>query len=206
MSISKVHYLLAALPLLAATTQADSIWQRRDAGHAYLFVDSNARCVGDLLTVVIAQNTDVQNREDRELNKESSLSEGFSFAGESSGGFAQQSAAAKLALSNDAEREFRGGASFTSERAFTDRVTVTVIDVLPNGNLVVSGSRRVAVAGDETILTVAGTVRGIDIAADNSISSRFISDFQLNYESTGPEQKFTRQGWLGRGMNRVWPF
>lgn len=192
--------------LTGGTLGADSIWKRRDPEHAYLFLDSKARCVGDLLTVVISQDTDVQNRDDRQMNKASSISEGFDLAGSTSGGFGAQSATAKLNVNNDADRGFRGNASFRSERAFTDRVTVTVMDVLPNGNLVISGKRRVWIAGDETVLTLTGLVRAVDIGPDNSIPSRYISELNISYESIGPEKSFTRQGWLGRGLNKVWPF
>ncbi|MFV0445132.1 MAG: flagellar basal body L-ring protein FlgH [Planctomycetaceae bacterium] len=182
--------------------RADSIWQRRVPEHAYLFVDAQARQVGDLLTVVVSQSTDVQNRDDRELNKASSASESFSFAGETSGGLATQSSGAGLDLSNDAERGFKGGATFTSERAFLDRFTVRVVDVLPNGNLVISGKRRVWVTGDQTVLVLTGVVRAIDVTAANTIPSQSIADLHLSYESDGPERHFTRQGWLSRRVNR----
>ncbi|MCA9053175.1 MAG: flagellar basal body L-ring protein FlgH, partial [Planctomycetaceae bacterium] len=123
----------------ASTAVADSIWQRRDPEHAYLFIDSQARRVGDLLTVIISQNTDVQNRDDRELNKTASASEAFSLAGQAGGGFSQQSSSAALDFSNEADRSFQGGAAYSSERTFQDRFTVSVVDILPNGNLVVSG-------------------------------------------------------------------
>jgi flagellar L-ring protein precursor FlgH len=201
-------------PLLLATAAialggpacADSIWQRRDPQHAYLFIDTKARCVGDLLTVIVSQDTDVNNRDNREMSKESEISEKFNFAGASSGGLGEQSASASLDLSNEAEREFKGDATYRSQRAFTDRVTVTVMDVLPNGNLVVAGKRRVWIGGDETVLVLTGVVRDLDIGPDNSIHSRFISELSLSYENRGPEKSFTRQGWLGRKMNHVWPF
>lgn len=185
---------------------ADSIWQQRDPAFAGYFVDSKARSVGDLLTVVITQDTSVANIEGRALRKSSSLSEGFQFAGESSGGFATQSSSADLSLSNAADREFQGNASFNSEREFTDRVTVSVVSIAPNGDLQIAGRRRTLVAGDETVLVISGIVRAIDIGPDNAVSSQFIANLNLSYESAGQERAFTRQGWLGRGMNRLWPF
>jgi flagellar L-ring protein precursor FlgH len=81
-----------------------------------------------------------------------------------------------------------------------------VVDILPNGNLVIEGKRRVWVAGDEAVLVLSGVVRGLDIGPDNTLLSRYISELSISYESRGPERHFTRQGWLGRGMNYVWPF
>ena len=185
---------------------ADSIWQRRDPEHAYLFIDAQARRVGDLLTVMISQNTDVQNREDRGMSKSSSVEEGFSLSAAANGGFSQQGGSATLDVGNQASREFQGEAAYTSERTFQDRFTVSVVDILPNGNLVVSGRRRVWVAGDETVLVLTGVVREVDIGPANTVPSHFVSDLNISYESNGPERRFTRQGWLSRRLNRFYPF
>jgi flagellar L-ring protein precursor FlgH len=169
-------------------------------------VDSKARCVGDLLTVVVAQETDVTTRETRGLGKSSSVNEAFSLEGKAGGGFQDQASNAGLDLSNSANRKFDGSASFRSNQEFTDRMTVTVMDVLPNGNLIVSGRRQVTVAGDDQTLVLTGVIRAIDIGPDNTVSSRAISELRLLYESTGTNQRFTRQGWMGRAANKLWPF
>lgn len=204
--LTRRSVLVLAAGALAAPAAADSIWQRRHPDHTFLFYDSKARGVGDLITVLVAQNTDVDNRDEREMSKETQASEAFKFAGSTSGGIGPQSTSANVSLSNKADRDFKGDATYRSERAFNDRITVTVVDVLPNGNLVISGKRRVWIAGDEAVLVISGVVRGLDIGPDNSVSSRFISDLSISYESRGPEKHFTRQNWLGKGMNYVWPF
>lgn len=187
-------------------TSADSIWLRAQPETAYLFVDSKARSIGDLITVVISENTNVDVKDDRTMNKETSASEAFSLAGEAAGGLGGQSSSASLDVSNQSQRDFRGGATFRSEREFIDRITVTVMDVLPNGNLVLSGKRRVWIAGEEVTLVVTGIARNIDIGPDNSLQSRYVSELRLNYESDGAPKSFTRQGRLGRIANRLWPF
>jgi flagellar L-ring protein precursor FlgH len=186
--------------------RADSIWLRAQPDTAFLFVDSKARTVGDLITVVISETTAVDNKDDRSMNKATSASEGLSFSGEASGGLSGQSSAASLDFSNESQRDFQGGATFRSEREFIDRITVTVMDVLPNGNLVLSGKRRVWIAGEEVTLVVTGIARNIDIGPDNTVQSRFVSELRLNYESEGAPKAFTRQGRLGRMANRLWPF
>lgn len=184
----------------------DSLWQRREPERAYLFLDSKARNVGDLLTLIVSQSTDVDSRDKREMNKKTDIRERFSLVGSSNGGLNVQAGSASLDAQNASARDFKGDAQFRSERVFTDHVTVTVVDVLANGNMVISGKRRVWIAGDETVLVVTGVVRNVDIGPDNTILSRYVSELTMSYESRGPEKKFTRQGWLGRGMNHVWPF
>lgn len=198
--------LLGSSSVLVQPACADSIWARSQPEQAFLFVDSKARVAGDLITVVISETTNVENRDDRTMNKETSASEGFSLAGQAAGGLSGQSSSASLDISNESQRDFQGGATFRSEREFVDRVTVTVMDVLPNGNLVLSGKRRVWIAGEEVTLVLTGITRNIDIGPDNTVQSRFVSELRLQYESDGAPKNFTRQGRLGRLGNRLWPF
>lgn len=190
----------------ASAVRADSIWQRAEPGHAFLFIDTKARCPGDLITVLITETTNVDLQDDRSMNKQTAASEGFSLAGKATGGLGQQASTAALDVKNQSARDFQGGASFRSDREFSDRFTVQVMDVLPNGNLVISGKRRVQIAGEEATLVLSGVVRAIDIGPDNTLQSRYISELRLNYESEGASKSFTRQGRLGRIGNRVWPF
>lgn len=187
-------------------SRAESLWKKRKPEYAFLFVDSKARRIGDLLTVVVTQATNVNSSEDRALAKSSQAGASMSLDSEAGGGFGTQAANAGLNFAKNSNRGFDGESSFTSNQAFTDRMTVSVVDVLPNGNMVVSGHRKVRLVGDERSLTLTGMIRAIDIGPDNTVDSRLISDLRLQYETVGPARKFVRQGWLGRATNVVWPF
>ncbi len=198
--------ILTILAGAMGVAQAESLWKKRSPEHASLFIDSKARRVGDLLTIVVAQDTDVNSQEARGMDKASEANGTFSLESEAGGGFGVQASNAALDISKNSSRRFDGNSSFRSNQAFTDRMTVAVMDVLPNGNMVVSGQRRVRVAGDERTLVLTGIVRAIDVGPDNTVSSRFISELRLLYEGAGPNQRFTRQGWFGRVTNKIWPF
>lgn len=197
---------LAMLLGAQGIVSADNIWQRRTPERGFLFYDSKARNVGDNVTVIISQTTNVDNKEDRTMSKATSSSGAFDMKGSSDGGFGEQGAAASLALNSKSARKFDGEAAYSAAQAFTDRLTVTVMDVLPNGNMVVSGERRVRVAGEEKVLVLTGVIRGLDINADNTINSQYIAQAQWSFQGGGPSQKYTRQGWLGRAVNVVWPY
>lgn len=198
--------ILTILATCISPALCESLWQKRSHESAFLFLDSKARRIGDLLTVVVSQDTNVASRETRGLGKESEAAAGFSLEGEAGGGFSSQASNAALDIGNSSKRNFDGNSTFRSNQEFTDRMTVTVMDILPNGNMVISGRRRLRVAGDEQTLVLTGVIRAIDVAPDNSVSSRNISELNLLYEAAGPAQSFTRQGWLGRATNKVWPF
>lgn len=201
--------LLGGLCLSSAvstTAQAESLWARRSSNHAYLFQDTRARRVGDLLTIVVAEDVSVNNSEDRALDKSTEADANLDFESATGGGFGAQGATGMMDFGSSSSRSFGGEATYRSARAFSGRISVTVMDVLPNGNLVISGQRKINVAGDERTLVVSGIVRANDIGPDNTINSRFIADMRMHYVGQGVEQKFTNQGWLGRVVNVVWPF
>ena len=83
---------------------------------------------------------------------------------------------------------------------------MTVVDVLPNGNLVVEGTRRIAVQGDVRDIRLTGIVRQYDILPGNRVPSYLVADLRLTFDAQGAEQAFTSQGWLSRRFNRYWPF
>ncbi|MCA9028474.1 MAG: flagellar basal body L-ring protein FlgH [Planctomycetaceae bacterium] len=187
-------------------TTAEDLWECRHPDRAFLFVDSQARHVGDLLTVLISEDTDVDQRDDRALSKSAGSGGTFELSGEAGGALGSQAADAGLDFSGSTNRNFDGSASYRSARQITDRITLTVQEVLPNGNLVLSGIRQIEVGRDQRDLLVSGVVRPIDINPDNTVHSRFVSNLSVSYSEQGPASRFTNQGWLSRITNRVWPF
>jgi len=185
---------------------APSLWDRRKPSKIFLFHDTQARQVGDLLTLLITESTDVDNSESRALEKESDDRGLLDVTTSTSGDLGASAANLTGEGQSTSKRGFDGSAKFSSARQFTDRVAVTVLEVLPNGNLRIAGRRRIHVAGDQRVLCVSGIVRPIDVRADNSITSRAVASLRVTYEGNGVESRFTNQGWLSRISNRIWPF
>jgi len=182
---------------------AQSMWQHRDPSRVLMFRDVKARHVGDVLTIIVSENTDVDLKDERTLDKASNASGTFNFNGSTAGG---QSASANLDSATTSNRNFDGSSEFTVEREFSDRITVTVLDVLPNGNMLIGGKRRQVISGESRVLVVSGIVRPFDVRPDNTVQSRFIANLEVAYHGKGPESSFTNQGWLGRLTNKIWPF
>jgi flagellar L-ring protein precursor FlgH len=171
-----------------------------------MFYDSPLYEVGDILYIIVNESTDVDNHESRSLKKDSKTGTSFDVSGKSDGGFADQEASASLDANTETDREFDGDAQFTSEQGFTDRITVTVRELLPNGNVLVAGERRVMVDGDERALLISGLVRRQDVKPDGTISSRMVANLRMRYPGRGENQAFVRQGWLARRFNKLWPW
>ena len=193
-----------AIPFPSASAQ--SLFERRSENQIDQYRDYAARNRGDTLSVLISESTDVENRDERSMDKtgQSRSTQGFDYGLGGSIGTGSGSADFGTNVAN--ERAFTGDAEFRSERAITDRFSVTVVDVLPNGNLVVEGFRSIAVQNDVRQLRLSGIVRQYDILPGNRVPSYLVADLRLSLDAEGAEQAFTNQGWLSRKFNRFWPF
>jgi flagellar L-ring protein FlgH len=184
--------LLLALP----PAFADDIWGRRDPRIANLFQDNRARNVGDLVTLIINENTTENEREQRQNSKTNSFT-----------GRATVFGVPQVANSDgNFGRTFAGSGQLTGGRTFTDRMALTVVDVMPNGNLVVEGFRSRLTMGEERVLRITGVVRPQDITVGNVVPSGNLANAKLSYLGRGPTSRQVNQNFLGRVMNRIWPF
>jgi flagellar L-ring protein precursor FlgH len=202
------RFALAALALVLgalAVGRADSLWERRDPRYAFLFQDNRARSVGDTLIVTITENTVANEQDQKTLSRTTNGSgqiQTFDLlrtaAGNNNGG----SNSLQQFPSQTTNYQFAGSAQNTVSRVFTDRMAVTVVDVLPNGNLVLEGYRSRVVAGEERVLRITGVARPADIGVGNIISSGAVANFRISYLGRGPATRNNKQGFLTR-LNAV---
>jgi len=195
--------LLPLVGLAASPAAADSIWDRRDPRYSNLFQDNKARRVGDLVVVVISESTLTNEREQRSLDKSNATTGNASLTGTASN---SGTGSANFGLTNNFRRRFDGNAQLSSGRTFTDRLTATVVDIMPNGNLVVEGYRSRVVGTEERVLRVTGVVRPQDIGTGNAVASTNIANCRISYLGAGPATRTINQNFFGRVMNRVWPW
>jgi len=184
----------------AVCSPAGSIWAKRDKNMRDLYADNVAHRIGDVLTIKVTENSKVDNKAKRDLQKDTSKSNTFN--GEI-GGFAD---IGEFGLTAESSNELKGKADYKDERSFVDSITVVVVDVLPNGNLVVMGTRNREIAGDTQAIEASGVVQPIDISFDNTIDSKRVANFRLVAKNTGVADPYTRPGWLGRIFDIIWPF
>lgn len=189
--------------LLGALTvgRADSLWERRDPRYAFLFQDNRARSIGDTLIVTITENTVANEQDQKTLSRTTSGSgqiQTFDLlrtaAGNNNGG----SNSLQQFPSQTTNYQFAGSAQNTVSRVFTDRMAVTVVDVLPNGNLVLEGYRSRVVAGEERVLRITGVARPADVGVGNIIPSGSVANFRISYLGRGPSTQNNKQGFLTR--------
>jgi len=101
---------------------------------------------------------------------------------------------------------FDGKGSATSSNAFTGTISVTVIEVLANGNLVVAGEKQIGISQNSGVLRLSGVVDPTLIQPGNTLSSTQLADVRLDYKGGGGIEEAQMQGWLSRFFNSWMPF
>ncbi len=203
MSRKTIWVVLIGVFFLAELLQAGSIWARRGKNMKAVYADDVARRIGDVLTIRITEDSKVDNKAKRDLQKESSRSSDFN--GDLNIDHILPSIPG-FTMATDSSNEMKSKADFKDERSFVDRVTVVVIDILPNGNLVVIGTRDRDIAGDVQTIEVGGIVRPSDIAFDNTVKSEQVANFRIVTKNSGVSAPYTTPGWLSQIFDVLWPW
>lgn len=179
--------LAAACPQAA---QATSLWSE-DYTSMSLFADRKARAVGDSLTIVISETS----RATRSGSSSNSKSGSNTLAAGT--GIFDFLAAASASGSDS----FQSQGAITNSNNVTGRITVQVVEVKPNGNLVVAGTQKITQNKDVHIIKITGVVRKDDITRDNTVLSSQVSDAELKFDGKGPLSSKQRQGILTQIFN-----
>lgn len=191
--------ILAGL-LLASSGYAQSLWNPKMHARS-ITSDTTARGLGDILTIVIDETTQVKNDENTQLDKESSLS-----AVLSNFNILPNMFNTLPEVEGNQKRSFDGKAKYDKDQQFKTKISVIVQDVMPNGVLLIEGTRRVVVDQETKIIRIQGMVRPNDVARDNTVASSFVANAVVSYEGDGFMSQTTMKGWFSRLLDFVWPF
>ena len=222
----KTWMLLASLLLAACNTPPTSIVQgpltarpaappdvRPANGSIYqtattrpLFEDRVPRYVGDTMTVIIEEKTSTQTKEETSLSRDSSYTAGTPTVNLPffPGVIEKKLGGVNVSAGASGSSEGKGEAKSTS--VFTGSITVTVVEVLSNGNLIVSGEKQVRVNGEHEFIRLSGVVNPRDIKPGNMLSSTKLADARVELQNQGNNHAFAQPGWLGRFFMSILPF
>lgn len=171
-----------------ASVEAKSLWRDNPWG---IYADRKARNVGDILTIVIDEST-TQSASKSSSNSKS----GSTTLGAGTGIF--HFLAAATASGSDS---FRADGSATDNNSYSGNITVTVIEVLPNDNMIVEGTQSIWQNRDEHKITVRGVIRRDDVTFNNTVPSTRVADATIRFDGKGPLNAKQRQGILTQIFN-----
>lgn len=191
--------------LFPKRADADSLWQEELSRP--MFADRRATGVGDILTVVVQENNSASKDKNTRTSKSSGMDASIS-------SFLYSPAASGLltkggqmpALKYNSKNEFDGGGAIQNSEKIIARFAVRVIDVLPNRNLVIEGTRETAFSGEQQTIVLRGVVRPADISPDNNVQSHAIADATIKFVSKGALSDSQKKGWFNKVWDKVSPF
>lgn len=166
-----------------------------------LFEDRKARFVGDTITVTITESNAASTTSNAKIDRTDSVSDSVSTMSRVPG-----KSFLGLGLDAKSTNAFEGKGNAGNKNVFTGTMTATVIEVLPNGNLVISGEKQVAIGHEQEYLRVSGVVNPAFVDSSNTVASSKIADARIEYKSAGQISDAEVMGWLARFFLSVLPF
>lgn len=203
--------LIVALCSATAGVWGDSLFSKQASARGTLISENNARFkVGDMVTVLVRENIDARTRSELDTEKKSELSGEAPEA--ANGTLTGDDALIDLPtglLPNwgiDVENKHESDGSTRRRNEVTFTVACTVTHVHPNGNIELSGEKKVTVNRDDSLIKLTGMARTRDVSAQNTVDSNLLANAQVELKGQGPLWNSQRRGWFNRMFDWFSPF
>ncbi len=188
------------LPRITPENNSGSLFQ--GGYNVNLYEDHLARRIGDTITIVLQENTTSSDSNNAMIMKNDTNT---GTAGVNIGGF--KPFGANFAANSNAQRNFMGNAVAGQSNTLSGNLTVSVVNVLPNGILIVRGEKWVNLSHGSELVRVSGNVRPEDINPDNTVLSTRLADARVTYTARGELQDSSEKGWFSKLISSTfWPF
>lgn len=193
--------LLASLHIASA----QSLWKAESSQN--LVADRKARAVGDLVTILVQENNTASKDNTTSTAKSTGIDASIASFLYSPGGSGMLTHNGQMpAIKMNSAQNFDGGGKISNSEKITARISVRIVDVLPNNNLVIEGKRTTSFSGETQEAVLRGVIRPDDIAPNNTIYSYNVGDATIKYVSSGTISDNQRKGWFTRVWEKLTPF
>jgi flagellar L-ring protein precursor FlgH len=203
-----VHQPMTARPAYRQMPQATSGSIFQDVSVRPLFEDRRARYVGDILTVSITENNAASAESASNAKRSGAVSARVGALNVYPlNKIKQFNKLADMSVDTNSSNTFEGSGDVENTNAFKGTITVTVIEVYPNGNLLVSGEKQVAIGHQQEFIRLSGVVNPRDVKSEtNSVESSRVADARIEYKASGYVSEAQVMGWLARFFLSALPF
>ena len=200
----EINQPLTARPLPAAPASSaasgGAIFQ--SASYQPLFEDRRARNVGDIITIVLNEKLQATKQSGTNAQKSGDVSATIpTLRGNLPLKFLQGTQ-----IDANSSSKFGGKGDSASSNQFTGTITVTVVEVLSNGNLIVSGEKQIGINQGSEFIRFSGVVNPVTVINNNTVSSTQVADARIEYRGTGYIDEAQTMGWMQRAFLSVLPF
>jgi flagellar L-ring protein precursor FlgH len=196
-----VHQPMTARPEPRPAAMATNGAIYQVASSRPLFEDRRARFVGDTITINIVEKTQASKKSDTKAERTQAVETSVPTVS----GLPFKSAQG-MALTVDSSNKFGGKGENSSTNDFTGTITATVIEVYPNGNLLVSGEKMIGLKEGEEFVRFSGVVNPNTITSANTVQSTQVADARMEFKANGFIDTAQAMGWLGRFFLSFMPF
>ena len=198
---SAVHQPMSVRPEAMATALPanGAIYQTVQARP--LFEDRRARRIGDTITINLVERNTAQKSANANATRNGNMTAGIGPISR-----LPLSGLNGLVLEAEAESDFNGKGAAAANNVFNGTITVTVIDVYPNGNLLVSGEKMVAINQGNEFIRFSGVINPNNVTTANTVQSTQVADARIEYRGSGFIDESNTMGWLQRFFVAIMPF
>jgi flagellar L-ring protein FlgH len=175
-----------------------------DSGASF-YEDVKARKVGDIVTITVSEKAEASKQASTKTGRKKDLSADLSFTGLTAGGNVVLDTL-QSGYSGKFDTNFTGTGTSSRKDSMTTYMTATIVEILPNGNFAIRGSRWTKVNEELQQIVLEGIIRPMDITRQNEILSQKIADAKIFFVGKGPVSNQARPGWLMRVFDAVNPF
>lgn len=204
---------LSHIAFACSNLSATSLWNKSSNNQRSIFAGKRAYSVGDLVTIDVSESSSLAASQNSVRNRQSQIENAvnqFLFANSKMGTHKGNLPATEI----ESRSSNQGGGSIANTQDLKGRVSVVVIDVLPNGNLVLEGARMVTFSGESYYAVLKGIVRQEDIGFGfrdglryrNIVSSQYIADAQIEFVSKGSLNDAQKESWYQKLASILNPF
>jgi len=190
-----------ARPSAAAYTPVSNGSIFQNAGYRPLYETHRARMVGDIITVTISEVISAKQETSTSLEKKGSVSSTITAAP-----IMRLDQLAKLGAAGNSDNKLDGKGTIANTNTFTGTITATVIEVLANGHLVISGEKQIGVAQNVDVMRFSGQVDPVSIQPGNTVLSTQVANVRLEQMGRGATHEAQGLGWLARFFLNVSPY
>jgi flagellar L-ring protein precursor FlgH len=199
-----VDILPTTPPVLSTTPRAappvtGSLFHQ--ASYRPAFEDRRARMVGDTVTIQIVENVTASQKSSSTVDRNAEVTGGISALP-----FVNKPLIDKTALGANSSNTFAGKGGTESANTFAGSITATVVDILPNGHLVVAGEKQIGVNQNVDILRFSGTVDPRSLQPGSIVNSTQVANVRVESRGRGAQNEAQVMGWLGRFFMTILPF
>lgn len=175
----------------------------QDSQASSLYSDIKALKVGDIITVILMEQTQAKKSANNEIKKGTDLSLDPIYAGGGNISIGGQPIDLNYSDSMNTKRQSDADQS----NSLSGSISANVMQVLNNGNLVIRGEKWISINNGDEFVRLTGVVRSQDIRPDNTIDSPRVANARIQYSGTGTFAEVQKVGWLSSFfMGSWWPF